>query len=172
MMKHTMGALGLGLSIISVTVMAGGEAYDEYERRDLNQFTANQFLPVGAGYSVQGHVNHYDAKPSEKAVEARVLQVPVKVIKNVNPLASAIAQDTWSIVPGGLKSQLSAWSDRAGQQLIWKGKQDMIIDANATFKGSYKDAVTTIATSLRDNGVRIYFDMYLGNDVLVIEVSK
>lgn len=136
-------------------------------------------LPEGTGYNVQEDVIYSSNVERERLLKPPSLPVNTEVnlptiVDEAVKATPKAEPDLWVLRPGRLKSQLSEWSKKAGQdqQLVWKGKEDTIIDVNAVFKGTYRESVEVLANSLSDNGIRIYFDLYLGNDVLVVEVSK
>ncbi len=74
---------------------------------------------------------------------------------------------TWQASPadGTLLTTLTKWADEAGWQVVWEAQDDLIIPANATFQGDFRDAVRALfrsfSTSLdpifytRNNVVRV-----------------
>ena len=79
-----------------------------------------------------------------------------------------VAEKPWELEPGGLKSQLEQWSERAGYSLIWDSQYDYRLDAGSVFYGDFKKAVQEVIMALYRSGARIKADIYTRNNVLYI----
>lgn len=84
------------------------------------------------------------------------------------PLLESTA--VWTITPGNLQAQVSAWSAQANYQLIWKTQNDFEMESHARFQGDFLDAVRQLFTGLQRSGHALRVTLYQGNNVL--EVSE
>lgn len=77
---------------------------------------------------------------------------------------------TWTITPGNLQAQVSAWSAQANYQLIWKTQNDFEMESHARFQGDFLDAIRQLFTGLQRSGHALRVTLYQANNVL--EVSE
>ena len=75
----------------------------------------------------------------------------------------------WSLNPGALSPQLSAWSAAAGYQLIWSITRDFNISSFATYSGDYKSALKRVLLDLSSQGFPIRIRLSNANKVVVVE---
>lgn len=81
-----------------------------------------------------------------------------------------VPQSEWSIEPGTLRAQITAWTARAGYQLVWKASHDYDMDSHARFQGDFVGAVKNLFTGLQHAGFPLRVTLYKGNNVM--EVSE
>ncbi|GAA4023245.1 toxin co-regulated pilus biosynthesis Q family protein [Actimicrobium antarcticum] len=76
----------------------------------------------------------------------------------------------WSTTPADrtLQNALARWSLTAGWQLVWELPQDFSIEAAASIKGSFEDAVAAVTGSLQFGDAPVTAIFYEGNRVLRI----
>lgn len=86
------------------------------------------------------------------------------------PHEAYVPQSEWSIEPGSLRAQITAWTARAGYQLVWKASHDYDMDSHARFQGDFVGAVKNLFTGLQHAGFPLRVTLYKGNNVM--EVSE
>ncbi|KWZ48101.1 pili assembly chaperone [Burkholderia savannae] len=67
---------------------------------------------------------------------------------------------------GTIRGVLSRWARTAGWQLVWDAPVDFSIDAQATLRGSFEDALQALVASLGRTSTPIQAILYQGNHVL------
>ncbi|MBO7834912.1 toxin co-regulated pilus biosynthesis Q family protein [Burkholderia pseudomallei] len=67
---------------------------------------------------------------------------------------------------GTIRGVLSRWANTAGWQLVWDAPVDFSIDAQATLRGSFEDALQALVASLGRTSTPIQAILYRGNHVL------
>ncbi|PCE32388.1 toxin co-regulated pilus biosynthesis Q family protein [Burkholderia ubonensis] len=88
------------------------------------------------------------------------------------PSAAAIAPvpaaSSWDVraSDGTIRGVLSRWARTAGWQLVWDAPVDFSIDAQATLRGSFEDALQALVASLGRTSTPIQAILYQGNHVL------
>lgn len=75
----------------------------------------------------------------------------------------------WSLNPGPLSPQLSAWSAAAGYQLIWNISRDFSISSFASYSGDFKSALKRVLLDLSSQGFPIRIRLSNANKVVVVE---
>lgn len=75
---------------------------------------------------------------------------------------------TWDVraSDGTIRGVLSRWANTAGWQLVWDAPVDFSIDAQATLRGSFEDALQALVASLGRTSAPIQAILYRGNHVL------
>ncbi|MXN76837.1 pili assembly chaperone [Burkholderia sp. 4701] len=75
---------------------------------------------------------------------------------------------TWDVraSDGTIRGVLSRWARTAGWQLVWDAPVDFSIDAQATLRGSFEDALQALVASLGRTSTPIQAILYQGNHVL------
>ncbi|KWN65302.1 toxin co-regulated pilus biosynthesis Q family protein [Burkholderia ubonensis] len=98
------------------------------------------------------------AAPGEPAVPAAALPAAAPV-----PAASS-----WDVraSDGTIRGVLSRWARTAGWQLVWDAPVDFSVDAQATLRGSFEDALQALVASLGRTSTPIQAILYQGNHVL------
>ncbi|AJY39499.1 toxin co-regulated pilus biosynthesis Q family protein [Burkholderia humptydooensis] len=86
------------------------------------------------------------------------------------PTADMSVQDmpTWDVraSDGTIRGVLSRWASTAGWQLVWDAPVDFSVDAQATLRGSFEDALQALVASLGRTSTPIQAILYRGNHVL------
>ncbi|MCS6476064.1 toxin co-regulated pilus biosynthesis Q family protein [Burkholderia thailandensis] len=86
------------------------------------------------------------------------------------PVADMPVRDvpTWDVraSDGTIRGVLSRWANTAGWQLVWDAPVDFSIDAQATLRGSFEDALQALVASLGRTSAPIQAILYRGNHVL------
>lgn len=100
-----------------------------------------------------------DSKQSDAKEDIPVLSLP-----------ESAPVPTWTITPGNLQAQVSAWSAQANYQLLWKTQNDFEMESHARFQGDFLDAIRQLFTGLQRSGHALRVTLYQGNNVL--EVSE
>lgn len=79
--------------------------------------------------------------------------------------ASPQPAQTWLASPadGTLLTTLTKWAEQAGWQVVWEAQDDLIIPANATFQGDFREAVRALFRSFSTSLDPIF---YLRNNVV------
>ena len=100
------------------------------------------------------------APANESAAAAAIASAQV-------PVSAPEKSQSWEVTTsdGTLFDALTRWSDQAGWQVVWEASDDLVIPANATFHGEFRDAVRALFRSfttsldprfyLRNNVVRV-----------------
>lgn len=114
-------------------------------------------LPIAASEVLPTPVQ--DAKHSDAKEE-----IPAPSLPETAPMS------TWTITPGNLQAQVSAWSAQANYQLLWKTQNDFEMESHARFQGDFLDAIRQLFTGLQRSGHALRVTLYQGNNVL--EVSE
>ncbi|AGK51067.1 toxin co-regulated pilus biosynthesis Q family protein [Burkholderia thailandensis MSMB121] len=75
---------------------------------------------------------------------------------------------TWDVraSDGTIRGVLSRWASTAGWQLVWDAPVDFSVDAQATLRGSFEDALQALVASLGRTSTPIQAILYRGNHVL------
>ncbi|QVN23746.1 toxin co-regulated pilus biosynthesis Q family protein [Burkholderia pyrrocinia] len=94
--------------------------------------------------------------PSTSATAARPASLPVADA----PVWDVRASD------GTIRGVLLRWARTAGWQLVWDAPVDFSIDAQATLRGSFEDALQVLVASLGRTATPIQAILYQGNHVL------
>ncbi|KVO55476.1 toxin co-regulated pilus biosynthesis Q family protein [Burkholderia stagnalis] len=85
------------------------------------------------------------------------------------PVLAPVANlPTWDVraSDGTIRGVLSRWARTAGWQLVWDAPVDFSIDAQATLRGSFEDALQALVASLGRTSTPIQAILYQGNHVL------
>ncbi|WP_313569359.1 toxin co-regulated pilus biosynthesis Q family protein [Comamonas terrigena] len=110
--------------------------------------------------------------PSDPASQSSSLSATGPGAVSAVPAPSAPASPTelpkaWEVTTadGTLFDALTRWADKAGWQVVWEASDDLVIPANASFHGEFRDAVRALFRSfttsldprfyLRNNVVRV-----------------
>ena len=82
----------------------------------------------------------------------------------------AAAVPSWDVTPADktLKAALTRWAEAAGWQLVWELPIDYAVSARTDIKGSFTDAVETVARSMATADTSMKAIFYEGNRVLRI----
>ncbi|KUZ91091.1 pili assembly chaperone [Burkholderia ubonensis] len=81
------------------------------------------------------------------------------------PVPAALSWDVRAS-DGTIRGVLSRWARTAGWQLVWDAPVDFSIDAQATLRGSFEDALQALVASLGRTSTPIQAILYQGNHVL------
>ncbi|KWB92706.1 toxin co-regulated pilus biosynthesis Q family protein [Burkholderia ubonensis] len=78
------------------------------------------------------------------------------------------AASSWDVraSDGTIRGVLSRWARTAGWQLVWDAPVDFSVDAQATLRGSFEDALQALVASLGRTSTPIQAILYQGNHVL------
>ncbi|KVU35542.1 pili assembly chaperone [Burkholderia ubonensis] len=85
------------------------------------------------------------------------------------PAAAPVpAASSWDVraSDGTIRGVLSRWARTAGWQLVWDAPVDFSVDAQATLRGSFEDALQALVASLGRTSTPIQAILYQGNHVL------
>ena len=76
----------------------------------------------------------------------------------------------WDVTPADktVKAALTRWAEAAGWQLVWELPVDYAVSARTEIKGSFTDAVETVARSMATADMPMKAIFYEGNRVLRI----
>ncbi|AOJ06545.1 toxin co-regulated pilus biosynthesis Q family protein [Burkholderia mayonis] len=101
--------------------------------------------------------------PSAPAVSA-----PAAEALPAAPAAPPAPLPVWDVraSDGTIRGVLSRWARTAGWQLVWDAPVDFSIDAQATLRGSFEDALQALVASLGRTSTPIQAILYQGNHVL------
>jgi LysM repeat protein len=106
------------------------------------------------------------AKPAEQPVAMPVSSVqapPYTVEEKFAPV-----EEKWSIAPGSLRSQLTAWCATAGYTMVWKAASDYEMESFAAFKGDFIEGIKQLFSGLQRAGFPLRTTIYKGNQVLEV----
>src|SRR5450830_14616 len=92
------------------------------------------------------------------------------------PAATPVAVDLkpteqmWEIIVSDktLNAAMARWAAQAGWQLLWELPVDYSVDARTTVRGSFEEAVNTVAKSMESAEIPMKAVFYQGNKVLRI----
>ncbi|MDR2819466.1 MAG: TcpQ domain-containing protein [Desulfovibrio sp.] len=108
------------------------------------------------------------AKPTEQPVAAAMpvssVQAPPFTVEEI----SAPVEAKWSIAPGSLRSQLTAWCATAGYTMVWKAASDYEMESYAAFKGDFIEGIKQLFSGLQRSGFPLRTTIYKGNQVLEV----
>lgn len=114
--------------------------------------------PYKAGKPVE------DAKaPADRPEDSRLATKGEK-FEPYKPVASQFSVSAGQM----LHPVLAEWASKSGWTVIWETEYDYRIEANASFGGSFVDAVTQIVTAMAEARPAITVDFYQGNNVAVV----
>ncbi|MBN3785014.1 MULTISPECIES: toxin co-regulated pilus biosynthesis Q family protein [Burkholderia] len=119
----------------------------------------------------------------ERFDHAPLTATRVDVLRAISPSASAGAAlataarpaslpvadaPVWDVraSDGTIRGVLLRWARTAGWQLVWDAPVDFSIDAQATLRGSFEDALQVLVASLGRTATPIQAILYQGNHVL------
>jgi hypothetical protein len=113
------------------------------------------------------------ASAKEKNAAATVKpQQNVETFPVLMPQSASIpaAQETWEIIVADktLNGALARWASKAGWQLLWELPVDYAVEAKTTVRGSFEEAVGTVAKSMESAEIPMKAMFYQGNKVLRI----
>lgn len=74
----------------------------------------------------------------------------------------------WELRPGGLKSQLDAWAEKAKYQVVWKSPDDFLISTDSTLNGNFPEVVQQVVDGMHETGSTIAVKIYEGNHTVVV----
>ncbi|KWK83516.1 toxin co-regulated pilus biosynthesis Q family protein [Burkholderia ubonensis] len=103
------------------------------------------------------------AAPGAPAVPAPA--VPAAALPAAAPVPAASSWDVRAS-DGTIRGVLSRWARTAGWQLVWDVPVDFSVDAQATLRGSFEDALQALVASLGRTSTPIQAILYQGNHVL------
>ncbi|KWB60458.1 toxin co-regulated pilus biosynthesis Q family protein [Burkholderia ubonensis] len=103
------------------------------------------------------------AAPGAPAVPAPA--VPAAALPAAAPVPAASSWDVRAS-DGTIRGVLSRWARTAGWQLVWDAPVDFSVDAQATLRGSFEDALQALVASLGRTSTPIQAILYQGNHVL------
>ncbi|MDN7673701.1 toxin co-regulated pilus biosynthesis Q family protein [Burkholderia oklahomensis] len=109
--------------------------------------------------------------PSASAVSAPAAEALPAAAMPAAAAASAappVPLPVWDVraSDGTIRGVLSRWTRTAGWQLVWDAPVDFSIDAQATLRGSFEDALQALVASLGRTSTPIQAILYQGNHVL------
>ncbi|WGS47809.1 toxin co-regulated pilus biosynthesis Q family protein (plasmid) [Burkholderia sp. JSH-S8] len=91
---------------------------------------------------------------------------PVAAARPVPPPVANLPAWDVRASDGTIRGVLSRWARTAGWQLVWDAPVDFSIDAQATLRGSFEDALQALVASLGRTSTPIQAILYQGNHVL------
>ena len=70
-----------------------------------------------------------------------------------------------------LHGTLNTWAEATGWKVVWNSDHDYLIEASATFNGTFVEATKALIGAMRDARPQISVDYYNGNKVMVVSNS-
>ncbi|PAJ76544.1 toxin co-regulated pilus biosynthesis Q family protein [Burkholderia ubonensis] len=94
--------------------------------------------------------------------------LPATAMATTAAAAPVPAASSWDVraSDGTIRGVLSRWARTAGWQLVWDAPVDFSVDAQATLRGSFEDALQALVASLGRTSTPIQAILYQGNHVL------
>ncbi|KVT32544.1 toxin co-regulated pilus biosynthesis Q family protein [Burkholderia ubonensis] len=94
--------------------------------------------------------------------------LPAAAMATTAAAAPVPAASSWDVraSDGTIRGVLSRWARTAGWQLVWDAPVDFSVDAQATLRGSFEDALQALVASLGRTSTPIQAILYQGNHVL------
>ncbi|WP_081768924.1 toxin co-regulated pilus biosynthesis Q family protein [Herbaspirillum sp. RV1423] len=101
-------------------------------------------------------------KPMAGSAATSAVTLPVAEVKPAEP--------TWEIIVADktLNAAMARWAAQAGWQLLWELPVDYAVEARTTVRGSFEEAVNTVAKSMESAEIPMKAVFYQGNKVLRI----
>ncbi|KVP50604.1 toxin co-regulated pilus biosynthesis Q family protein [Burkholderia ubonensis] len=103
--------------------------------------------------------------PASAAAAPGAPAVPAAALPAAAPVPAASSWDVRAS-DGTIRGVLSRWARTAGWQLVWDAPVDFSVDAQATLRGSFEDALQALVASLGRTSTPIQAILYQGNHVL------
>ncbi|KVT60805.1 pili assembly chaperone [Burkholderia ubonensis] len=106
--------------------------------------------------------------PASAAAAPRAQALPAAAMATTAAAAPVPALSSWDVraSDGTIRGVLSRWARTAGWQLVWDAPVDFSVDAQATLRGSFEDALQALVSSLGRTSTPIQAILYQGNHVL------
>jgi len=128
--------------------------------------------PVAAAPVVEAPVTPVIAAPApapQQKPRMEPIAAPVRAAEQ--PIIDDNPQQiqTWSLNPGPLSPQLTAWSAAAGYQFVWNISRDFSISSFASYSGDYKSALKRVQLDLSSQGFPIRIRVSNANNAVVVE---
>ncbi|KWC70231.1 toxin co-regulated pilus biosynthesis Q family protein [Burkholderia ubonensis] len=103
--------------------------------------------------------------PASAAAAPGAQALPAAALPAAAPVPAASSWDVRAS-DGTIRGVLSRWARTAGWQLVWDAPVDFSVDAQATLRGSFEDALQALVASLGRTSTPIQAILYQGNHVL------
>ncbi|KWE82936.1 pili assembly chaperone [Burkholderia ubonensis] len=103
--------------------------------------------------------------PASAAAASGAQALPAAALPAAAPVPAASSWDVRAS-DGTIRGVLSRWARTAGWQLVWDAPVDFSVDAQATLRGSFEDALQALVASLGRTSTPIQAILYQGNHVL------
>ncbi|KVC85887.1 toxin co-regulated pilus biosynthesis Q family protein [Burkholderia ubonensis] len=103
--------------------------------------------------------------PASAAAAPGAQALPEAALPAAAPVPAASSWDVRAS-DGTIRGVLSRWARTAGWQLVWDAPVDFSVDAQATLRGSFEDALQALVASLGRTSTPIQAILYQGNHVL------
>ncbi|KVT70182.1 pili assembly chaperone [Burkholderia ubonensis] len=106
--------------------------------------------------------------PASAAAAPGAQALPAAAMATTAAAAPVPAASSWDVraSDGTIRGVLSRWARTAGWQLVWDAPVDFSVDAQATLRGSFEDALQALVASLGRTSTPIQAILYQGNHVL------
>ncbi|KVN90133.1 pili assembly chaperone [Burkholderia ubonensis] len=106
--------------------------------------------------------------PVSAAAAPGAQALPAAATATTAAAAPVPAASSWDVraSDGTIRGVLSRWARTAGWQLVWDAPVDFSVDAQATLRGSFEDALQALVASLGRTSTPIQAILYQGNHVL------
>ncbi|KVT79225.1 pili assembly chaperone [Burkholderia ubonensis] len=106
--------------------------------------------------------------PASAAAAPSAQALPAAATATTAAAAPVPAASSWDVraSDGTIRGVLSRWARTAGWQLVWDAPVDFSVDAQATLRGSFEDALQALVASLGRTSTPIQAILYQGNHVL------
>ncbi|KVM46662.1 pili assembly chaperone [Burkholderia ubonensis] len=106
--------------------------------------------------------------PASAAAASGAQALPATAMATTAAAAPVPAASSWDVraSDGTIRGVLSRWARTAGWQLVWDAPVDFSVDAQATLRGSFEDALQALVASLGRTSTPIQAILYQGNHVL------
>lgn len=115
---------------------------------------------ASAGLINEGAINPITGVAIQKAAPTvaprPVPDIPAVEVRGVN--------QSWSLSAGKtLHEQLAAWAERAGWSFAWRPTKSWLVPADATFTGTFDEAIEKVAETLYGQGKPVRLVLWEGN---------
>ncbi len=104
------------------------------------------------------------------AAAAAAPSTPLAAVVEVTGTRAAPPTPVWEVIPSDktLKAALTRWTAAANWQLVWELPVDYAVSVRTEIKGSFSEAVETVAKSMETAEMPMKAIFYEGNRVLRI----
>lgn len=105
-------------------------------------------------------------RPPQPTAVAQPASVQPVVVAQPTPVASATpaAPASWTLQAGlPINSQIEKWAEQAGWSFTWKPERTWVVPADASFGGTFDEALAKVVQALYDQGKGVKLMLWEGN---------